>query len=545
MNKRLVLLKVRILRKTFILMSALLFIFGIKNDAYCLSSEFAQMLKIIGVPQYNVYNQQINEDVYKVYNLFVYSSPTSVNASGQRWKTLSAGKWKYKGGMYKGSGTRGEYLILGRDYSGAIVYNYYFPADRLPTVSPEHWNYLYVDGAASSWKNKNKYVYVEQLEYMKNANWYFSDISKGVNNPYNQIEYNINALKVGLSKARLETSATWKSSGTVYIRRRSETGKIGYAIFMIPPMGEDVTLKAQIISSSDKYVLTQDSDEIYIPIKVDAYLENLNKYTKKEHVKNFNLRLYINSKEVLKNSGSKITSLGNEYMLVLTRQDFPPTQKHTIEIKLDAIVQTAFSNDGLLKTSQSKNISLIVEEKKIEVITSSDIGELVLTNNKWVVSPLAQNFETKIKNSEGFTESGRHIVIKSSLNNFQGVEKENILDIQIYLNDLKIDKYEILNSDEDIMALRLKIPYNLPNTLYGYKSLRDKELNYFCVSAEEVGKRMQEPYKLKMVYKYKNELYENSMLLDVLDDYINNMNLCVSNSYKDKERLDLDKWLEI
>ena len=72
-------------------------------------------------------------------------------------------------------------------------------------------------------------------------------------------------------------------------------------------------------------------------------------------------------------------------------------QNHTIDIKLDAYVQTAFSNDGLLKNSQSKKISLVVKEKKIDLITSLDLRELALKNDEWVVSPLAQNIETNLK----------------------------------------------------------------------------------------------------------------------------------------------------
>ena len=255
MNKTLVFLKVRILKKLFFMAILICVIYSLKNVAYCISKDFSDMLDIIGIPRYNVYNQQINEDIYKVYNLFVYSSPTSVNVSSQRWKTFPTGKWRYGGGMYKGVGTRGEYSILGRDYSGSLVYNYYFPLDSVPTLSPEKWNYLYVSGASTSWKDKNKYKYIEQIEYMKNANWYFSDIRNGQNNPYNQIEYNINALKVGLSKARLESVATWKSSGTIYINLLSKRGYVGYAVFMVPPMGQNVVLKSNINVASDEYVL--------------------------------------------------------------------------------------------------------------------------------------------------------------------------------------------------------------------------------------------------------------------------------------------------
>ena len=379
---------------------------------------------------------------------------------------------------------------------------------------------------------------------MKTSNWYFADLNRWVDDPYNQIEYDINALKVGLNKVRLQNCATWKSSGTVYIRRLSESGKIGYATFMIPPMGAEVTLKSNISLNSEEYVLNEELDKIYIPIRVNAHLDNLNEYTKKEHIKNFNIKLYINSKEVLDNSGSKITSLGNEYMLVLTRQDFPQSQKYTIEIKLDSLVQTAFANDGLLKTSEIKKISLIVEDKKIDVITSSDIRELLSLDDKWVVSPLAQNYETKLENSCGFTESGRYIVIKNVLNMQENIDINKILGLQIYLNDINLSEYELLNYNNHSLNIKLKVPYEIDNTLYGYKSLRDKNMSYFNIATSDVGSRKFKPYKLRLMYKYEGKEYENNMLLDILDDYVSNMNLYILDSYKVGKLQDLDKWLK-
>lgn len=44
-------------------------------------------------------------------------------------------------GAYNGSGVRGEYNLLGRDYSGNIINNYYFPVDALPETTPENWWY--------------------------------------------------------------------------------------------------------------------------------------------------------------------------------------------------------------------------------------------------------------------------------------------------------------------------------------------------------------------------------------------------------------------
>ena len=74
----------------------------------------------------NTYNEEINEDVYYAYNVFSYGKPHKVQDKNQRWKNSKYGYWTKNGGKYNGSGTRGEYYILGRSYSGALIYNYYF-----------------------------------------------------------------------------------------------------------------------------------------------------------------------------------------------------------------------------------------------------------------------------------------------------------------------------------------------------------------------------------------------------------------------------------
>ena len=158
------------------------------SKVYGISNDFKYMINELGVPEYNVKNMQLNEEVYLKYNMFVYGGPESINSKDQRWKTLS------NGNMIK-DGKRGEYEILGLDYASNYIYNYYFPLDRVTSTPVEKWQFLNVVGAAKSWEDAYKYYEEEQVDYMKKSAWWFQNIEGGKNNPYDQIKYNLNALR--------------------------------------------------------------------------------------------------------------------------------------------------------------------------------------------------------------------------------------------------------------------------------------------------------------------------------------------------------------
>ena len=137
------------------------------SKIYGISEDFKFVIETIGIPRYNVYGKEINEEVYKAYNTFSYGWPEELGVDvGQRWKDSKYGLWAQGIGKYTGSGTRGEYNLLGKDYSGNIINNYYFPVDYIPTNTPEYWEYCSNPGAIESWNDKNKYKYIIFINYI-------------------------------------------------------------------------------------------------------------------------------------------------------------------------------------------------------------------------------------------------------------------------------------------------------------------------------------------------------------------------------------------
>jgi len=498
-----------------------------KKSVFAISNEFKFIIDEIGVPQYNVKNLEINEDIYNVYNMFIYGSPTQVKSSEQRWKSFATGKWCYGKGAYKGSGTRGEYSVLGYNYSGNIVYNYYFPLDRVTSTPVLKWNFLTVSGALASWNNANKYYSKEQIDYMKNTKWWFQDMSDLVNDPYDQVEYDLTAVKVGLNKVRLESPATWKTRGSVYIERRTETGGIGFAIFMLPPMSADAKVESQINTSCEN-TLKETEDELVIPIFFGCELKDLSKYAKEEHVKEITSILYYNNKEVARISGSKITSVGNEYMLVITRDKIPQNKTYLFNLKVHSYVKTEFSADGLLQDEKEITVTINVEDKKIIPLLRSDIKVLSKKLNNWVVSPLAQNNETIAYESQGITEAGRVILIQNKIDK-EVISIQDISNVEVYIDNIKQENIETINLKGDYFLVKLNLPMNLNTTLYGWKSLRDEEQNYFKIDLNKLLTRCEEPHKLVLKYTVKSKEYIEEKLFDTIDNYVSNMNNNVLN----------------
>lgn len=507
------------------------------SNIYGLSDNFIFVINRIGVPRYNVYKEEINEDIYNLYNVFVYGNPLLVDPSLQRWKSFHAGLWTYNGGKYVGVGQRGEYTILGKDYNGGYIYNYYFPLDRVPSLPPDKWNYIYTPGALESWQDIGKYKFIEQVQYMKEANFLFSDISKGQNNPYNQITYNINALSIGLNKARLESCATWKSRGTVYTSIIGETGFYGYAVFAVPPMAENAYVSGQIMANSE-YTLEEDMDELIIPIKYKADVENTSKYATKEQVEEINTTLYINGEKCSSKSGSKIMSVGNTYMLVISRNEFPPNSTpYKIKIELESFVQTAFAADGLLQGKVAKDVEVLVREKYVEPINNSELRVLFKNNNNWVVRPLAQIYTE----NKGVTEAGKTIVVKLDLN----VSSKEALNVCAYINSVRQELTIVESADKKSIAVIIQLPMNLDTTLYGYKSLREKTGSYFLIENDRIVKRCKQAHVLKICLIYKGRKSETILEFDTVDDYVSNINFDISSKTKSlKESINIfESWL--
>ena len=508
------------------------------NMVYGLSQEFEFAIDTIGIPRYNTYGEEINEEVYYTYNIFSYGNPHKTQDKNQRWKNSKYGYWTKNGGNYKGSGTRGEYYILGRSYSGALIYNYYFPMDVIPTTSPDKWTFYKYPGAADSWQDKTKYIYIEQLEHMKISKLMFNDISSRTkaDNPEYIKEYNITANKIGFSKARLDTAATWKTYGMISTRRNI-SGIIYAQVYLIKPMAANADVESTI-EISEEYILKEDQDELIIPIRYKTEVVNMSGYANEKHIKEIKSMLYINGEKVDESSGSKIISVGNEYMLVITREKFPPNKNHSVQIMVDGYMHTEFIVDGLMRNKSSKTINVYVEPKLIIPVKQSNLRLLEKVAHDWVVRPLAQTYET-LSESVGFTEAGKTLIVKLELN----IDKEQIKDIKINIDNYEVNN-SILNTNKDL-AVKVNIPKKLSATLYGEYSLREKEDSYFSVSRNDIGMRKESAHTLIIKFKVNNKDYVEEIKFDTLDTYLSNINtkLGRTTNYDKDSYFKLEEWI--
>lgn len=509
------------MKKILSIVVSLMCVLSIK-EVYAISEDFKYEINELGVPEYNVKNLQINEEIYEKYNLFVYGGPQYISASQQRWKNLSNGKMER-------NGVRGEYEVLGQDYSASLIYNYYFPLDRVTSTPVEKWTFLNISDALSSWDKAYKYYTEEQVDYMKEASWWFQNISGGKNDPYDQIKYNLNATKVGLSKCRLETPATWKTKGSIFTQRRTESGGIGWANFAVEPMAANARVESYL-NVEKEYTLGELDDQITIPIEYGANLKDLSEYAKAKHVKEFVSNLSVNESKVAVASGSKITSVGNKYMLVITRNQIPQNKDYEIKIKVQSQVKTEFSADGLLQDTKEITIKLKVKPKKIIPIEKNELNILSKKETKniyeWVVSPLAQNNESINMNSEGITEAGRYLLLNFSLN--KECNKQDIKNMQIRIDNAAVNTLSVIDCNSKNLLVYFKVPEDTQTTLYGWKSLREKTDNFFEVNASELLQRKSLPHTLTFTYEIYGNSYEEKLLFDTIDDYISNMNNDIS-----------------
>lgn len=512
------------------------------NKAYgAISDKFKFVIDTVGIPRYNSYGEEISEQVYDTYNIFSYSEPQKIVNKEQRFKSSKYGFWTKNGGKYSGKGTRGEYYIIGKSYSGSVIYNYYFPMDVIPNTTPDKWTFYKYPGASKSWKDKSKYKYKEQIDHMKNSKLMFNDISSRnkADNPKYIKEYNITVNKIGTSKARLDTAATWKTYGMVSTRRKI-SGVIYSQVYLVKPMAADARLSTSI-SVDDKYVLREEQDELLIPIEYKSSVENMTGYARKEHIKNINCKLYIDGVKVDEISGSKTISVGNKYMLVVTRDKFAPNKNHCVEIKLESYLHTEFAVDGLIQSKTVKKINIFVEKKPQNPVKNINVMTLEKDTQKWVVRPLAQTNITKLKKSIGFSEAGKYIALK-----IEFVDDNKLKSIN--LDGEKINYDEILQ-DGKILVVAIKLKDTLYTTLYGIDSLRNKTSNYFKIDDNELLQRKEEPHELVIKTQDGRKEFETKILIDTMDSIMSNINIKIDkedlNYFEVNTKMTLKEWVNL
>ncbi|MEG1010022.1 MAG: hypothetical protein RSE41_02015 [Clostridia bacterium] len=507
------------MKKVYIVILAFCMI-NLFNYTYGVTNDFKFVIDTIGIPRYNVYGYEINEDIYYRYNVFVYGDPNSVNHYKQRFKSVpNLGKWS-------SNGIQGEHYILGYSYSGDIVCNVYFPVDAIPETTPDNWNFIYTPGAYESWNNRNKYKYIDQLEYMKDTSMLFDELnfSTGHANPYNLISYNISANKIGLNKVTLDTCSTWKTNGVITARRRNNRNQVRYSTFSTAPMAAHASLRSNI-STKSNYTLNNTSNIMYIPVDFGCEMYNLNHYAKVSHVKEIKSTIYVDNVEITSISGSKIGKVDKKIYIPITRDKYNIPKDYPINIKVKSYLYTEFSVDGLYENEINKTINLKVDEK-VNPVKDIDIYTLEKDKNNLVVRPLVQTNVTKQANSKGIFENKRYSIIKVNLNT--DISKE-INNLELFLNDKKTD-YEVIKKTDKFVLLKLTI--NTNNSLKSWSYLRDETHIYFDIDMNKIGNRISKPITIKV----KNNEYENIILVDVLDDYTKNINYIFDNDVINKDQ---------
>ena len=511
-------------------------IMSFKNTCFGISDKFKFVIDTIGIPRYNVYGEEINESIYYTYNVFSYSSPEAMYGitNNQRFKeVINMGKW-YKDGI------RGEYNILGRGYSGQAIYNVYFPVDAVPEVTPDRWNYIGVWNAYASWQDSSKYKYVEQLEYMKNTHLLFDTIDYNTNtcNPYNLVEYNISANSIGLDKVSLNTCSTWKTYGIVTVNRINNKGEIRYATLATAPMAASATVKSKF-ESDNNILIPNDKDSVNVNIKFGAEAINLNNYATKEQIKEIYSILYIDGVEVAKISGSKTVSVDKKISYTVSRNMFSSPGKNTIHVKVVSYLYTEFSVDGLMEDVYEQDLVINVDEKLIVPIKNKNVYLQKKYNNKLVVSPLVQTNITNKVLSSGFAEKGRKLALVLKLSD----EVKQLYNIAVYLDDNKL-KHDVLLKNDNCYILGIEIPSNTKNTLATWNYYRDKLQNYFEIDFSKIGTRVTKPKVISIKFNVGSNSYEEKILIDIVDDYLKNINYIFQNGVINKEEINKKYSLE-
>ncbi|MBR1884175.1 MAG: hypothetical protein IJ809_04485 [Clostridia bacterium] len=517
------------MKKKIIKYLAFFCLFFSKN-VYGISNEFKYVIDTIGVPQYNVYGQEINEDVYYTYNVFCYSSPKEASQSAsQGFAEVVGGRWTRDDTKYTGSSSSGEYYFLGREYNGSLVSNVYYPVSFFPDTTPEYWNYQVVNGALASWNDSSKYKYVEQLDYMKNANILYDTLNfdKRTTNPYNLVEYNISPSQIGLDKIMLDTCSTWKTNGIMNVVRRDANSTIRYAIFATEPMAASACVKSSLVVGGT-YTISENENSKVVPIQFGASAINLTDFAKPKHIKSIRSSLYINGTLVATVESSKVKDITKSYALVLSREN---VNSYPLYIEVKSEMYTEFSVDGLMQDGLSKSVNVVIERYKNK-LEDAELKELNKEDGKWYVKSLIKTPVTNSAGSIGMIECLKHLCLKVKTD-------YDTSDISVMLGNKEIATTEIFCKDKT-HYLELSVPDNII-TVQSWSYLRNKLGNYFLVNQSDVGKRVESPNVLKITVKGKEKCID----FDTIDNYNQNMNYTmynVSNKEEVNKKIEIKDW---
>lgn len=512
----------------------------ISSSVYAYSTGFEYMINSLGIPMQNTNGLWVNEEIYNEYNLIVYGNPILIK-NKQRWKTTENGKLSDDGDIWNGEGVRGEYWILGENAVGKEVHNELFPDDYNSGISPVDWNYIEIIDAEESWLDIGAYHSDLQREYMQKQKL----SRKG-------ITYNLSVETLGISKARVENFATWKTAGSIYTENLREDGKRFAATFNIPPMAKDAEIRSKLqLDNGVNYSILNEATSIKIPISYGAIIENLSEYVTKDDIKNIRAELLIDGIRVGVINDNEVLNIDDVFFLDVNKNEYENKAMIEILVKCNVLAETYFGDDIPMYDSKEEVITIKLSEEKnmVEVkdinkrfesgdkpkIASIEIKRVSTDKNgleKYVDLNIAQ------KTNKEFVCAGQVIYIRvKTLNYTSSVTLEIEGDASISTFDKLTEKFEWIEPKERKIKTRFKtlsalkssynmpiklklekessggvryfstvyvIPYGTKQTLNSWAKIREETRNAFEIDEEKIFERIENPYSF--VFKAKSEI---------------------------------------
>ena len=545
------------MKKGFISISILfLFLFP---QVYAYSSGFEYMIQAMNIEKVNVNGLMINEEVYEKYHLLSYGEPSAIKHKDQRFKSTQSGNWTMSGGAWKGTGTRGEYWILGEDYTGKLIHNEIFPDDFQSGTSPLNWNYRIIKDAEESWNDRSKYQYEIQRDYMLH-----SKLSRF------GVTYDLTALDIGLAKARVENYATWGSAGSIYTEKPGQGNIYWVATFSVPPMAGNARLNSILeFPGGKEYTMAKEAERIEIPLQFGAVVEGLSDYARPEHVKTIEAKLSVNHMDSDTVSDSKLLKITKDGNLVVEKADFPDQSKVVLEVSCDSFLATCFPNDPILYAEKTVKIIVNIESEKKNIAPVVNKGEdppaiysctlkRVSTNSKGKEEEVP--LYTSLKTNTQFICAGQVLKIevkvsadaKSVRFDFHGKDSIRTLDTLTKRFEWEEPKErntktrfatlsELERAYDFPLRMKLKseteeykiytatyvIPYGTAQTLHSWNSLRENAKDAFAIDESKLFTRKEAAYGLVVTAVGKDGTRSKSYALDVAErwDELYNRNL--------------------
>ena len=498
---------------------------SVSSAAWAYSSGFGYMLNAMGIATINSNGLIINEEIYERYNLIVYGSPKNVTHN-QRYKETVDGNWNNNSQIWNGEGVRGEYWILGQDYSGKPVHNEIFPDDFTSGTSPLFWKYRTVKDAEESWLDTSKFQYEIQREYMLN-----SKLSRF------GITYDLTARDIGLDKARVENYATWGNAGSIYTEKPGEGNVYWAATFSVPPLAKDAKLNSVLeLKHGFEYTIPFGQQTIEIPIEFGANIVGVSEYASADHIRIIESELKIAevSSDIV--SATQQLKIEKEHVLIIDKANYVGQSKVLIELECNSVAATYFANDPPMYDSKKITIVVNIEndeymkvkkknEKAAPDIYKIEIKRVTTTNNKESFVNLYFSKRTKTE----FICAGQVIKIKVVTSkdagnvsfDFDGYksiktlddltlkfewtdpksrgEKTRFYSLKDIQNAYKFSRSMTLVKETEstnVFEAIYVIPYKTNQSLHSWNTLRDISKNAFNIDESRLFTRKDKMYNL-------------------------------------------------